>query len=135
MSFITGPGPTTSSPSRWSGQRLLDQFFSTCGSRGHIGRANLDGTDKNHGFHHRALAVVVAVAAITAITAATAPAATAATLEPTSVFGKVKKNKRDGRAKLTVNVSGGGDLALAKTEKVRAAGVRAEVAGKGRAAH
>ena len=45
-------------------------------------------------------------------------------------FGKVKKNKRDGRAKLTVNVPGGGDLVLAKTQKVRAAGVRAEVAGK-----
>jgi hypothetical protein len=44
-------------------------------------------------------------------------------------FGKVKKNKREGRAKLTVNVPGGGDLVLAKTQKVRAAGERAEVAG------
>jgi hypothetical protein len=34
-------------------------------------------------------------------------------------FGKVKKNKRKGTAKLTVNVPGAGELELAKTKKVK----------------
>jgi hypothetical protein len=40
-------------------------------------------------------------------------------------FGKVKKNKRKGTAKLTVNVPGAGDLDLAKTKKVKGAEKRA----------
>jgi hypothetical protein len=42
----------------------------------------------------------------------------------------VKKNKRKGTAKLTVNVPGGGELDLAKTKKVKADDESAEDAGK-----
>jgi hypothetical protein len=45
-------------------------------------------------------------------------------------FGKVKKNKRKGTAKLTVNVPGAGELDLAKTRKVKADDESAEDAGK-----
>jgi hypothetical protein len=45
-------------------------------------------------------------------------------------FGKVKKNKRKGTAKLTVNVPGAGELDLAKTRKVQADDESAEDAGK-----
>jgi hypothetical protein len=45
-------------------------------------------------------------------------------------FGKVKKNKRKGTAKLTVNVPGAGVLDLAKTKKVKADDESAEDAGK-----
>ena len=45
-------------------------------------------------------------------------------------FGKVKKNKRKGTAKLTVNVPGVGELDLAKTKKVKADDESAEDAGK-----
>jgi len=45
-------------------------------------------------------------------------------------FGKVKKNKRKGTAKLTVNVPGGGELELAKTKKVKADEESPEAAGK-----
>ncbi len=45
-------------------------------------------------------------------------------------FGKVKKNKRRGTAKLTVNVPGAGELDLAKTKKVKADDESAEDAGK-----
>ena len=44
-------------------------------------------------------------------------------------FGKVKKNRKRGTAKLTVNVPGGGELELAKSKKVKAAGKRAEAPG------
>jgi hypothetical protein len=44
-------------------------------------------------------------------------------------FGKVKKNKRKGTAKLTVNVPGPGELELAKTKKVKADEERAEADG------
>jgi Ca2+-binding RTX toxin-like protein len=44
-------------------------------------------------------------------------------------FGKVKKNKRTGTAKLTVNVPGPGALELAKTETVKPDGERAEAEG------
>jgi hypothetical protein len=45
-------------------------------------------------------------------------------------FGKVKRNKRKGSAKLTVNVPGGGELELAKTTKVKPDEDLAEAAGK-----
>ena len=45
-------------------------------------------------------------------------------------FGKVKKNKRKGTAKLTVKVPGAGELDLAKTKKVKADDESAEDAGK-----
>src|SRR5215211_4799878 len=45
-------------------------------------------------------------------------------------FGKLKKNKRKGTAKLTVNVPGPGELDLAKTKKVKADDESAEGAGK-----
>jgi hypothetical protein len=45
-------------------------------------------------------------------------------------FGKAKKNKRKGTAKLTVEVPGRGDLELTKTKKVKAAEARAEAAGE-----
>ena len=45
-------------------------------------------------------------------------------------FGKVKKNKRKGTAKLTVIVPGLGDLDLAKTKKVKPDEDLAEAAGK-----
>jgi hypothetical protein len=45
-------------------------------------------------------------------------------------FGKVKKNKRKGTAKLTVNVPGAGELKLAKTKKVKADDESPEDAGK-----
>jgi hypothetical protein len=45
-------------------------------------------------------------------------------------FGKVKRNKRKGTAKLTVRVPGAGELDLAKTKKVKADDEAAEDAGK-----
>jgi len=45
-------------------------------------------------------------------------------------FGRVKKNKRRGTAKLTVIVPGPGDVELAKTGKVKGADRRAEAAGE-----
>jgi hypothetical protein len=45
-------------------------------------------------------------------------------------FGKVKKNKRKGTAKLTVKVPGAGELDLAKTKKVKPDEETAEAAGK-----
>jgi hypothetical protein len=45
-------------------------------------------------------------------------------------FGKVKKNKDKGTAKLTVNVPGAGELDLAKTKKVKPDEESAEDAGK-----
>jgi hypothetical protein len=45
-------------------------------------------------------------------------------------FGKVKKNKREGTAKLTVNVPGAGKLKLHKTKKVKADTESAKNAGK-----
>ena len=45
-------------------------------------------------------------------------------------FGKVKKNKHKGTAKLTVNVHGVGELDLAKTKKVKADEETAEAAGE-----
>jgi hypothetical protein len=45
-------------------------------------------------------------------------------------FGKVKRNKRKGTAKLTVNVPGPGELELAKTKKVKPDDEPAEDAGK-----
>jgi ELWxxDGT repeat protein len=45
-------------------------------------------------------------------------------------FGKVKKNKRKGTAKLTVKVPGSGELELAKTKKVKPDDESAEDAGK-----
>ena len=45
-------------------------------------------------------------------------------------IGKVKRNKRKGTAKLTVNVPGPGELELAKTKKVRVDDESAEDAGK-----
>jgi hypothetical protein len=44
-------------------------------------------------------------------------------------FGKLKKNKRKGTAKLTVEVPGPGDLALAETDRVKGAEKQAEAAG------
>lgn len=44
-------------------------------------------------------------------------------------FGKVKKNKGKGTAKLTVNVPGPGELDLAKTDRVKADEQSAEAAG------
>jgi hypothetical protein len=48
---------------------------------------------------------------------------------PSFSFGKVKRNKRKGTAKLTVNVPGPGDLELTKTKKVKRARKRAEASG------
>ena len=45
-------------------------------------------------------------------------------------FGKVKKNKRKGTAKLTLKVPGPGELELAKTKKVRGDDDSADEAGK-----
>ena len=44
-------------------------------------------------------------------------------------FGKVKKNTRNGTAKLTVNVPGAGELALAKTKNLKADEDAVEAAG------
>lgn len=44
-------------------------------------------------------------------------------------FGKVKKNRREGTAKLTVNVPGTGELALAKTKNLKADEDAVEAAG------
>jgi hypothetical protein len=45
-------------------------------------------------------------------------------------FDKVKRNKRNGTAKLTVKVPGPGDVELAKTKRVKGAKKRAAAAGK-----
>jgi hypothetical protein len=44
-------------------------------------------------------------------------------------FGKTKKNKKKGTAKLTVNVPGAGDLELAKSKKLKGATKRADAEG------
>lgn len=44
-------------------------------------------------------------------------------------FGKLKRNKRKGTAKLTVNLPGPGDVELAATRKLKGAAKRAEVQG------
>ena len=49
-------------------------------------------------------------------------------------FGKSKKNKRKGTAKLTVNVPGPGEVELAKTGKVEARYRTGRLAGSGQAA-
>jgi sugar lactone lactonase YvrE len=49
---------------------------------------------------------------------------------PSFSFGKVKRNERKGTAKLTVKVSGPGELELAKTKKVKPDDESAEDAGK-----
>ena len=80
------------------------------GSPGAIGRANLDGSRAKHRFitgTGRGVAGGVAVDQLP------------------FTFGKLKRNRKRGTAKLTVNVPGPGELELAKTRKVRGAETRA----------
>ena len=79
-----------------------------------VGRANLDGTGVNDQFISPPSAYSLAVDA----------------LPPNDFsFGKAKKNKRKGIAKLTVSVPGPGDLDLAGTKKVKADDESAEAGG------
>ena len=81
-----------------------------------VGRANLDGTRVNDQFINppSRFAYSLAVDA----------------LPPNDFsFGKAKKNKRKGIARLTVSVPGPGDLDLAKTKKVKADDESTEAAG------
>jgi hypothetical protein len=88
-----------------------------------IGRAKLDGTRADQDFVPRP--------------EGSAPCGVAvdpplSSPPPTNAFsfGKVKKNKHRGTAKLTVNVPGPGELELEKTKKVNADEKVADVAGK-----
>ncbi len=121
-----------------------------------IGRANLDGTHINRSFIPDVSAYDVAVdgahlywadLGIDAIARAKLDGtgvdqsfiSVPGLLGPSNVavdsgesfsLGKVKKNRRRGTAKLTVNVPGPGKLKLAKTKKVRADGKAPERGGK-----
>ena len=78
-----------------------------------IGRARLDGDRANHEFIGTPIGSCgVAVDGL-----------------PFS-FGKLKRNRKRGTAKLTVNVPGPGELELAKTRKVKRAKERAKAQGK-----
>jgi hypothetical protein len=79
-----------------------------------IGRANLDGTGVDKRF----------------ITPAKHPFGLAVDALRSFSFGKAKKNKKKGTAKLTVTVPGPGALKLRKTESVKGAKKRAEEKGK-----
>jgi hypothetical protein len=81
---------------------------------GSIGRANLDGTAANRHFIPDP---------------GEAPWDVAVDALGSFSFGKVKKDKREGRATLTVNVPAAGDLRLAATEWVKGKRRRANVAG------
>jgi virginiamycin B lyase len=83
--------------------------------RDSIGRATLDGSSFNKRF----------------ITGAKGPCGIAVDSlgQDDFSFGKVKRNKRKGTAKLPVNVPGAGGLALAKTKKVKGADKAAAAAG------
>ena len=77
---------------------------------GLIGRANLDGSGVNESF----------------ITSASARGGLAVNFS----LGKLKKDKKKGTARLTVEVPAPGDVELAETTKVRGVEVRADVAGE-----
>jgi hypothetical protein len=79
-----------------------------------IGRANLDGTGADPSF----------------ITGAGVPSAVAVDVPNEFSFGKVKKAKRTGTAKLIVKVPGLGELELAKNKEVKGKVKVAEEAGK-----
>jgi hypothetical protein len=79
-----------------------------------IGRAELDGTGVDRSF----------------ITGADAPVGVAVDALRSFSFGKAKKNKRRGTAKLVVKLPGSGELELANTTQVRGAKRRAEAKGK-----
>jgi hypothetical protein len=77
-----------------------------------IGRANLDGTGVNQSFITGTKSVHIAVD------------------ELPFRFGEVKRNRKRGTAKLTVDVPGPGELNLAKTRKVKRANKRADAEGR-----
>jgi virginiamycin B lyase len=89
-----------------------------------IGRADLDGTNVDQNFIFAYFPCGVAVDALSTPPPRPMP-------PPTNdfSFGKVKKNKRNGTAKLTVKVPGPGRLELAKTNGVKADEETAEAAG------
>jgi len=86
-----------------------------------IGRAKLDGSRANHEF-------------ITGTGANIFGGVTVDGLGPPPTnqfsFGKVKKNKRKGTARLTVKIPGSGELQLAKNKKVKGKKKEADAAGK-----
>jgi virginiamycin B lyase len=79
-----------------------------------IGRANLDGSRANHKFITGTGGGIDGGLAVD---------------ELPFTFGKAKRNRKRGTAKLTVNVPGPGELELAKTRKVKRAERRAEAEG------
>jgi virginiamycin B lyase len=81
---------------------------------GTIGRAGLDGTRANQGF----------------ITGARGPRGVAVDALRSFGFGKLKRNKSRGTARLTINVPAPGELELAKTNEVKGKRKRAEAGGK-----
>jgi hypothetical protein len=108
-------------------ESVIGSDFSPCGigiddrhvywrglSRGgnEIGRAKLDGALAKHEFIETAAGCGVAVDALP------------------FTFGKVKKNRKKGTAKLTVKVPGPGELELAKTNRVKADKEEAAAEGK-----
>ena len=122
QSFITGTFPcgvaVDGSHVYWANQL----------SAGTIGRANLNGTGVNQNF-------ITAGddpcgVAVDALSPPPPPLSPPPPPSNDFSFGKVKKNKRKGTAKLTVIVPGRGELDLAKTKKVKGAEEPAEAAGK-----
>ena len=78
-----------------------------------IGRARLDGTEVDHSFIPVADAQGVAVDALRSFS-----------------FGKVKRNKKRGTARLVVEVAGPGEVELAETNRVKPKRKHADAAGK-----
>jgi streptogramin lyase len=108
-SFIPGGTPP------WATAVHGGQLYWTDSGGDSIGRANLDGSGADRKF----------------ITGAKSPEGIAVDSigQDEFSFGKVKRNKKKGTAKLTVNVPRAGGLVLAKTKKVKGAQKRAEAPG------
>jgi hypothetical protein len=123
QSFITDTGPTVAGVA-------VDAAHIYWNRIGAIGRATVNGTGIDLNFISREPAEGFG-------SSANGVAADALTGPPPGPppsnefsFGKVKKNKRKGTAKLTVNVPGRGELDLAKTHRVKPGDETADAAGK-----
>jgi hypothetical protein len=92
---------------------------------GSIGRANLDGSGVDRSFIS---GQGLGCGGVTVDSLSSPPPESPPSNEFS--FGKVKRNKRKGTAKLTVKVPGPGELELAETKRVNGKQKRAESAGK-----
>jgi hypothetical protein len=102
----------------WANQGMLLDSVTT----GTIGRANLDGTGADNRF--------ITGADDSTRSRSASPSGVAVDALRSFSFGKVKRNKNRGTAKLTVVVPGPGELELARTKKVKRAKQGADAAGR-----